>query len=222
MALMECESAEGYRVSFATATKEGCAGEISGDSVSAFTKGSKHAFGMICDGMGSGSEAQKFSAFAEDFLTATLGSGASYTTLIHMLNAFIRRGGSECSVALDIFTFDLVSGRASFLKSGAAASYIKRASGGLFRLRSETLPIGIIKKIDTEQIGVSVTEGDLIIMMSDGIAAGIDDAPWLINFLNRAPDSCLEDYAKAIINESLKYSRSTDDKSVIVAKIEKI
>ena len=130
-----------------------------------------------------------------------LGCGTSEATALHMLNRALGHGKEECSVAVDIFSLDLILGEAKFIKSGAACSYIKRKSS-LFRIKSETMPIGLIKKVD-----------------ADGVSSPTDDSPWLVEFLNKPAIRDLNEYAETILELAKKNSKSGDDMSVLVMKV---
>lgn len=218
MVLMECEAVAKYRLDGAVASAVGASGEISGDSIKIFESKELFAYGLICDGMGSGVEAKRAADFAGDFFKTALGSGVCETTAIHMLNSALRHGDEECSVAADMFALDLVSCEAKFIKSGGACSYIKRGAS-LFRIKSETMPLGLLKRVDAEQIAVSVKPDDYIIMLSDGVCDPAEDSVWLVELLNRPPESDLNSYAEAILSAARKNSRSTDDMSVLVMKV---
>ena len=218
---MECESTRKYRLNGAFATAPGLSGEISGDSVKLFESNDLFAYGLISDGMGSGTQAKRTSEFVCDFLTVSLDGASSYSTLMNMLNAIIRRGKEECGVTVDLFSLDLMSGEATFIKSGAVSSYIKR-KGALFRIKSETMPLGLIKKIDAEKISVNVKEDDYVIMMSDGVSESVEDTPWLIEFLNASHFNELSEYAQAILREAQNRGKGSDDMTVLVMKISSI
>lgn len=218
MVLMECEAVAKYKLEGAVAAGVGTSGEISGDSSKFFKSKELFAYGVICDGMGSGREAKCASDFSTSFLDKVLGCGTSEATALHMLNRALGHGKEECSVAVDIFSLDLILGEAKFIKSGAACSYIKRKSS-LFRIKSETMPIGLIKKVDAEQISVNVSEGDIIIMVSDGVSSPTDDSPWLVEFLNKPAIRDLNEYAETILELAKKNSKSGDDMSVLVMKV---
>ena len=130
-------------------------------------------------------------------------------------------GREECSSTVDLFELDLLSGEATFLKSGAAPSFVKR-DNSIFRIRSQTAPIGLLGSIDTEKIKVEVRPGDYVIMLSDGIVDALEDAPWLLVMLGENPPSNLYEYAKKILDGAKEHTKANDDMSVAVIKIEEI
>lgn len=220
MAVTVCESVAAYKVSFGTAAASG-GGEVSGDSVLLFSPNDESFAMIISDGMGSGEEAKMASALVCDIFRSGLSSGASCATLIHLANSLLRRKGNECSASLDMFYFDTVRGEGCFYKSGAAPSYIKRRSS-LFRIKSETMPLGIMGSVDSERIGASVEPGDTVISISDGVCGAAFDAPWLVELINTSEDRDPETFAKRILDGAKRYSQSADDMTVAVVKIERI
>jgi stage II sporulation protein E len=139
-------------------------------------------------------------------------------------------------VAIDIFRLDRITGEGIFIKSGAAPSYIKR-DGALFRIRSATMPIGVLRNIDAEKIRSRVGRGDVIFMMSDGISGvneaavreakydanwdGGADAPWLIDMLNSF-NAEATDIPKRIVEGAAKNNTHPDDMTVIVGCVVEI
>ena len=219
IAIMESEAAEKYKIKASYLTERGIEGEISGDSVGFFESDELYAYGVISDGMGSGSAAKRTSEFALRFLKAASSYGASRVTAVHMINSIIRRQKEECSASLDMFCFDKVTGDAEFIKSGAAASYIKR-NGSLYRIKSETMPLGLMKRVDAERVKASVEAGDVVIMISDGVCEPSDDAPWLVEVLNEACDDDLRNLGSRIIASARMNNRKRDDMSVLVMRID--
>ncbi len=216
MAIMECETAKKYFLKFAHITERGADSEVSGDSVLFFENEDMYSFGVISDGMGSGSIAKRTSDFTVRFFEAT--SGASRDTAVHMINSIIRRQSEECSATLDAFCFDNVKGDAEFIKSGAAVSYIKR-NGSLYRIKSETIPLGLMKKVDAERIKVSLGEGDTVIMFSDGVCEPAEEAPWLVELLNEASTDDLRALASRILSSAKVNGLKRDDISVLVMRV---
>lgn len=216
MVLMVADAASKLLLESAYATAPGESGEVSGDTVRVFETADNVAYGLISDGMGSGEEARRTSLFVADFLSASLGSGAGEATLMDIMNSVIRRRAEECGASVDLFSLDLVNADACFIKSGAAVSFIKRRSS-LFRIKSQTVPVGLIGRVDAEKISVTVEVGDYIIMLSDGIDDDGDSA-WLVELLNKPNRRSLNDYASLILSEA-KQRGGRDDMSVLVMRV---
>ena len=215
-AIMECDTRRSYSSEFAIASSSG-SGEISGDTATVFELADDRLYALCSDGMGSGDEARHTSRFVADFLKCALGIGSAETAL-HLLNSTIRGRGAECSATVDLFSLDLLDGSATFIKSGAAPSFVKRDSS-IFRIKSSTAPIGLMKGIDAEKIRVEVKGGDYVIMISDGVSAAAEETPWLLELLSKPPKESSRAYADYILSEARKNSKSHDDMSVIVLKI---
>ena len=218
MALMECDIRPAFTVEFASASASGKTSEVSGDTTAAFTTQNNYFYAALSDGMGSGERAREASCFVTKYLKEILGFGASRDTVMYMLNHALRRQRGECSASVDLFEFDLYNAEATFIKSGAAPSYIKRASS-IFRIRSQTAPIGLMRTIDSEKIRVEIRADDYIIMLSDGISQSSDEAPWLLEALSRSPKKNINEYAEYILELAKKNAKSHDDMTVMVLKI---
>ena len=133
-----------------------------------------------------------------------------------LAEAVAETGG--CAYFVGGYVRDLISGDALFIKSGAAPSYVKRESS-IFRIKSETAPIGLMKSIDAERVRVEVKAGDYVIMLSDGVSSTPEDAPWLLELLAEPPKRNVKEYAEYILSAAVKNSRTGDDMTVSVAKI---
>ncbi len=195
-----------------------------GDTALTFRSGEGKFYALISDGMGSGREAAMTSGVSGVFLKKILEADQDTETAFRMLNGFLRnRGGGslhECSTTVDLMELDLVSCRASFHKSGAAPTYVLR-SGGLLKLRSRTLPVGILEAPDTKSIRFSLESGDVIVMVSDGVTRGKEECPWLYDLLRgQSEESSAERLADLIVKYA-KGEGATDDLSAVVVKISK-
>ena len=168
--------------------------------------------------MGSGRAAKETSSFVVDFMSRALEFNHEGHTVLKILNHTLRAGRRECSATVDLFTVDLYRGEAEFLKSGAAASYVKRGSS-IFRLKSKTAPLGLMKNVDAERIKVELEGDDYIIMLSDGIAQSAEDTPWLIDLLSKPPKRNLKEYADYILSAAVKNTPLNDDMTVLVTRV---
>ena len=157
-----------------------------GDMSDAFVTQSSYFYSLISDGMGSGSQAAYVSGVCAMFIEKMLSAGNRADITLRMLNNVIRSEnmgcGSECSATVDLLELDLMSGVASFIKSGAAPTYIAR-EGTVYKISSRTMPVGIIKDADARITRFDTRRGDILIMISDGCCHDSEDCPWLVEYL---------------------------------------
>lgn len=203
-----------------SASKQG--EDYCGDCFSLFENGDGRAFAIISDGMGSGREAAAMSELSVGFMKNMLSLGRMNRDILQMLNSCLksRCDGSarECAATLDLMELDLVGGRAVFYKCGAAPSYIYRG-GRLFKLRSRTMPLGILEETDARVLDIELNGGDVVVMMSDGVTGGEEDCPYLFDLLRQNIETAGAERVAELI---LKYARthSNDDVTVAVLRVE--
>ena len=196
-----------------------------GDTVSIFDNVNGNFFSFISDGMGSGREAALTSNLSSMFLSKMLPATGRCELSIQMLSDFLRNQGSigmhECSATVDLLKYDYLTGNAEFYKGGAAPSYIFR-DGNLIKLRSNTVPLGIIKELDVKKTTIDTSHGDVIIMVSDGVAQSREECPWLLDLLRSAVKTEeLSTIADMIVNEA-RARGGEDDISVVVVKVKEL
>ena len=125
----------------------------------------------------------------------------------------------ECSATVDLMELDMAESRARFYKSGAAPTYVFR-NGGLFKLRSHTVPVGIMKDIDAGKLDLEVSVGDVIVMVSDGVTDGKEECPWLFDLLRSQGNKATPDRLAELVVKYAKAEGTGDDISVVAIKIQ--
>ncbi len=196
-----------------------------GDSISVFKNSDARFFAIVSDGMGCGKEAEAVSRICTEFLSNMLSVGGMSHKLCTALNTLLCRRRehkdrvqSECSSTLDLFEIDLISGDSGFFKSGSAPSYILH-DGNLLKLRSHSMPLGILADTQAKESRFLLSAGDVIVMMSDGVCGEGEDCPWLYELLRRnAATQSLERIAELIVKYAVG-NGSDDDISVVVLKV---
>lgn len=179
--IMSLHTAERFRA------EAGCGsaakrGERSGDSMTSFRRDDGRFYVLISDGMGSGGEAALISGISSMLLEKLLVAGAPVGAAMELLGSLLSGRREECFATVDLMEADLVTGELSFIKSGAAPSFVLRG-GKLFRLSSHTVPMGILTPFDAEQLRFTAEAGDLVIMISDGVLPDGEDDTWLCELL---------------------------------------
>lgn len=219
---LRSESAPRFTVESASAVKGARGESVCGDSVSVFHNRDGFFYSVISDGMGSGQSASITSEISCSFLRTMLGDGNKKETALKMLNTLLRSKGEECSATVDLMEIDLIGGSACFMKSGAAPSFVRRGEK-LYKLRSGTAPIGIMRGIDTEEVRFELSDGDVIIMLSDGIGQSPEESVWLMDMLGGDWDEseALDAVADRIV-ERAEAEEGEDDVSVVLVRVKSI
>ncbi|WP_186431208.1 stage II sporulation protein E [Clostridium sp. BSD9I1] len=181
---------------------------------------------MISDGMGSGPQAGKESSAAVDLINKFVKLGFNKLTAINTINSLmtINFSQDEKFSTVDLNTIDLYTGEAEFIKVGAAATLIK-SENKIETMDCKSLPIGVLEKVDTEIIKKQVKNGDMIIMVSDGVLdydneeAGKSD--WLVEYLSKDNTNDPEILSNNIIKRAKELSKGKikDDMTVVVSKV---
>lgn len=205
------------RTAFSKLTKPG---EIySGDAAFAFPDSSGRFFAILTDGMGSGSEAAECSEIASALLKKLLLCNVRKSLAAEMLGNVLRKRGNECFCTVDILEADLVNGNASFLKSGAAASYILR-HGSVHCVSAYSMPLGITDKATPEEVSFTLSPGDIAVMVSDGVAAEPSDGNIFTDILTAGAFSDIKELADRILTRAVERNGRTDDMTVMVIEID--
>ena len=203
---------------FAKLTKPG---EVySGDATFAFSDANGRYFAVLTDGMGSGEEAAECSAIASSLLEKLLRCNVRKSLAAEMLGDVLRKRESECFCTVDILETDLVSGSASFLKCGAAASYVLRR-GSVHSVSACSMPVGITERVTPEEMSFTLSAGDIVIMVSDGVAAEPSDGSIFTDILTAGAFGSINELADRILSRAVKRNGRTDDMTVMVVEITK-
>ncbi|MBQ2806064.1 MAG: SpoIIE family protein phosphatase [Clostridia bacterium] len=196
----------------------------SGDALSCFAGKSSYFYGILTDGMGSGRQAAFSAEVCTVFLEKMLYAGNSPEISLRMLNNYLRSHSdapeAECSVGVDMVRIDLITGTAHFIKSGAVPAFVIRGKQ-LLKIKAHTPPIGIMHAVQAQIIPFELSDGDVIVMVSDGVTGGNEDCPWLLSLLGNHPSK-----DPAVLKETIllhaRESGSRDDMSCAVMRISQL
>lgn len=146
-----------------------------GDACRTFTDRRSIAHIILSDGMGSGSAAAVDSNMTVSLITKLIDAGVGYQAALKIVNsALLVKSGEESLSTIDITAVNLYTGQAKFYKAGAAPTYIRRGKrAGI--VESTSLPAGILTAVEFEQSSVKLSDGDLVVMVSDGATASGGD-----------------------------------------------
>jgi stage II sporulation protein E len=224
-ASMMLESTRLYEVEYAGRQCAKKGEKICGDAIGITESREEFFYGFICDGMGSGREAGITARIGKTFLEKMLSCGNRKSTTLDMLNMFISNKNTECFSTVDLLEIDLLRGKASFTKSGAVASYIVR-KGSVYKIASDTMPLGIMPEVSAEVTEFAVCDGDLIVMCTDGICTDPESdedggAMQLVDFLEHEYMQDISKIAENIVADAVRAGGRSDDMTVGVFRVKK-
>ena len=218
------EEAPKYHINshVAVATKEG--EKFTGDSYSYGRTKDGNYITVISDGMGSGPEAGLESKVSVEIIEKFMEVGFDEKIAIDAVNAImsIKFSEDEKFSTLDMNKIDLYTGNAKFMKVGAIESFIKRGNK-VEVINSNTLPFGVLEEPDVDTVEKQVSNGDVIVSISDGVLDvkndGSFDTTWLIEFLKNTKYRQPKDLSIAILEKAKELSggKAKDDMTVVVA-----
>lgn len=196
--------------------------DINGDSISFFENSGDYFYTVLSDGMGSGRDAALSSRLAGVYLDKMLRAGNRKAQSIEMLNSFLRQKSCESFATLDLLELDLLNGQASFVKSGAAPSYVFRGSS-IFKIASVGMPVGITRELNAEEVKFDLEHGDVVVMISDGICDVSEDGIWLMDMLANdwKRGTSLKEMCERILEEARERSGDRDDMTIGMVKVKK-
>lgn len=181
---------------------------------------------IISDGMGSGPQAKIESEASVELINQFCKSGFSKSTAISTINSImgIKFSETEKFSTLDLCSVDMYTGDIKFMKVGAVDSFIKRGKN-VQAIKCNSLPFGILDKVDVETKEFRGANGDLVVMVSDGVIDYNDkenlNNNWMEEYIKDVETNTPKEVAMDILNEVLcrKDYKVKDDMTILVSKI---
>lgn len=202
---------------------------VSGDSYSFLELQSGELLMVLADGMGSGEKACRDSVNLIETLEHLMEAGFEKKSALRLLNTLFVANYEGCSfTTLDMVSVDLHTGTCEVMKNGAAATFIRRQDR-VDTIYSEALPVGVDMEAESEVTVTELEEGDMVIMVSDGVIDGfykpwtkvVDEGDTIERLIGNLTCQNPNDMANQILMHALARSarEATDDMSVLVAGI---
>lgn len=181
---------------------------------------------VLGDGMGSGPDAEKESTASIKLVEKIVKAGFNNMSAISIVNSImtLKFSTDEKYSTLDLCSIDLYSGDIEVMKVGAVQSFIKRGKE-VEVINSRTLPIGVLDNPDVEVYSSSIKNGDVIVMVTDGIldfeGKCQNNTEWLIELLKENNNGSPRELGDEIIKKGKQLSggKVKDDITVIVSKV---
>jgi len=220
---LEISEAERYRVE--TDFAEKAASEENGDNYRfSHISGGKYVI-ALSDGMGTGSRAAKESQAMLELLDSFLRAGFDSRMAVKFINSvMLLKSDEEAFVTIDICIIDLYTGEAEFIKTGAEPSFIMQKNR-VDTVKAASLPVGVIAEMEAETELKTMGDGDVIVMVTDGVETRENGSMWVSEFMEetfrRGEEKNIADkiLSRAIENQK---GEINDDMTVLSVKLKEV
>ena len=193
---------------------------VSGDAGTYFKRPDGKLYLLLCDGMGSGPDANRESTLAVRLLEQLIQAGVEARRALTTLSSALALRGEETGgfTTVDLLQLDLFTGEGELYKLGAAPTYIKKG-GSVQRLSGRSLPAGLAEGEASalDRFSLRLVPGDCVLMVSDGVCSGAEDG-WLRERLTQFDGASPKDLARELVTRDLK--DATDDRTALVVRID--
>ncbi len=163
-----------FEVAYGIAEKSRGGEKVSGDTKSVLCPSRRRRLFALSDGMGSGEHASRASrdaiAMVENFYRA----GFDNAVILTLVNKLLCLTSEENFSSLDIAVVDTVSGGMDIIKMGAVSTFVCHR-GSVEVISGSAPPVGILERALPLTCRRQLYDGDIVIMMSDGVYDALDE-----------------------------------------------
>ena len=215
-----------YRISVAASVKTREGSHVSGDSYTFMELENGVYMMALSDGMGSGGRAREESAASVELFEDFMEAGFERDMALEQLNSLLlmKAGGEDIFATLDICNVDLYRATAEFVKIGGMPSYIV-SKGTARMIGGGGLPVGIMDSAESSSAQVSLSDGDIIVMVTDGVTEAspviLEKEKWFARLIEKHADLPPDRLCNKLMEETVASGkgRIRDDMTIIAAKI---
>lgn len=195
--------------------------EVSGDTHTVTRTDNGKCIVALCDGMGSGTKAEKMSATSIGLVESFYRAGFDNDTILGCVNKLLVGSGNEIFCAVDMVVLDLYNGLADFIKLGACSGLV-RSGGKVEIINGSSLPLGVLEEMTPSVTKKALSGGDTVVLMSDGVADCFKDPNAIAQAFAEVALNVPQSIAEVLLGKALKMCNGTpsDDMTVVVAKIQ--
>ncbi|MGE5633423.1 MAG: stage II sporulation protein E [Caulobacteraceae bacterium] len=221
---IKLKEAQRYQVATGIA-RTNKSGAVSGDNYSFIELKDGKFMLALSDGMGTGPKAAIESNMTITLLEKFLYAGFDKDIALKTINSMLlMKSNDETYSTIDLTIINQYTGEVEFVKVGAVSTFIKYAED-VSIIRTGSLPVGILDKIDMELVRKKLKDGDFVIMVTDGVLDCnkdvVDKEKWLADMIQKMNTRNPQKMAEDILNSCLELNGgiAPDDMTVLVAKI---
>lgn len=175
----------------------------------------------LSDGMGHGTCAQQESRKTLELLSLCMEAGYTRGQAMTAVNgAMLSATGGEQFATVDLCLVNLWNGETVMNKLGACASFILQGRK-IHTVEGAALPLGIIEHAPPMEHTFTLGEGDVLLLLSDGVSDAFQQEADLLKLLENSREQMPQRIADMLLREALMQENGlpADDMTVLCAKV---
>lgn len=175
----------------------------------------------ICDGMGSGDNANSISKLSISLIENFYKAGFENEIILSSVNKLLSLTEEENFSTIDLCVIDARKNIYDFIKLGATNGYIKRDNGDIEIIESSGLPVGVLEEIKPHITKKLISPMDILIFVSDGIADAFEGKQDLVNLISMSETINPQTLSQEILNHALEFNNGIpeDDMTVLCVRV---
>ena len=218
--VLHLKTAPKYDMVFGSSGAKKHGSSISGDTHSVLRIGEDKYLLALCDGMGSGEAAERVSSLAISLIENFYKAGFESSLILSSVNKLLGLSGEESFSAIDICVVNLRSSICDLIKIGSPIGFVKHKDS-VEAIEVGALPLGILDEIEPSISTRLLSDTDMIVLLTDGVADAFASVQELGDFINNVRTTNPQGLSDAILEEALKLNKNapSDDMSVLVGRV---
>lgn len=199
-------------------TKDGSM--FSGDTHSVLRLSEDKFLIALSDGMGSGENAQNLSSASLSLIESFYKAGLESSLILNTVNKLLAINCEDNFTALDVSVIDLKTCRADFIKYGSPYGFVVNPTG-IRIIEGNTLPLGILEDLSPSVCSLNLNEGDIILLISDGISDAFGCSGDIIEYLKTVPALNPKSLSDGILEKAISLCGGShkDDMTALAVRI---
>lgn len=176
----------------------------------------------LSDGMGSGKVACEISSAALSLIESFYKAGLKSELILSTVNKLLAVNTEDSFTALDVGVINFTDCTADFIKYGSPYGFIV-GKGGIRIIEGSSLPLGILDELKPSVCKTQLENGDMIILITDGISESFGSSSTMIDFLREIPAKNPQTLADTILNKAVELTggKKNDDMTVLAVRVYK-
>ncbi len=215
---LKCASEYDAVYGLSHAKKDGS--EMCGDTHSVTRVAGDRLLVALSDGMGSGKTAESISSTSLSLIESFYKAGISSPLILNTVNKLLAINTEDTFTALDMSVIDLKTCTADFIKYGAPYGFII-GENGVRIVEGNTLPLGILDELKPSVCSTNLSDGDVLLLVTDGISDAFSSSSEIIDFLRAQPAKNPQTLTDDLLTHAIKLTNGEkrDDMTALAVRI---